>query len=82
MTDRKEKRPHRWGHATVMILLAVLLSGALMLWAWNTIAVELFQAPAIRFKHALAFQAAIAALTALPVVVARCLRRDRTKSTG
>lgn len=82
MTDRKENRPHRWGHATVMILLAVLLSGALMLWAWNTIAVELFQAPVIRFKHVLAFQASIAALTALPVFVTRCLRRDRMKSTG
>ena len=81
MTDRKQKRPHRWGHATLIILATVLVAGIAMLWAWNTLAVDLFQAPAIGFKHVLAFQFAIAALTALPLVVLGQFRRVARVST-
>ena len=80
MLDQKEGGLRRWSHIMTIVLLTVLVSGALMLWAWNTIAVELFQAPEIRFKHVLAFQAAVAALTALPLVVARRLRHDGTNA--
>lgn len=65
----------RRGHAILMAALFFLVSGALLLWAWNTIAIELLQAPAIRFKHVLALQAAVTALAALPVLVARYLLR-------
>ena len=76
MTDGHQGSYRRWGHAALMIALTVFVAGAFMLWAWNTIAIELFNAPAIGFKHIVAFQGATAALTALPLVVMRVLRQD------
>ena len=75
MSDASIARPRHWGHAAVVVALTILLGGVLMLWAWNTIAVDLFQAPVAEFRHALAFEAAIAALAALPLVLLR--RRAR-----
>jgi hypothetical protein len=74
MTDRSYPL-RRWGRAALMASLFLLVSGALLLWAWNAVAIELFDAPAIRFKHALAFQAAFAALATMPLLIARYLRR-------
>lgn len=76
MTDRLQRPYRRWGHAALVIVITVFIAGACMLWAWNSIAIELFGAPPIGFKHVVAFQVAIAALTALPLVLARQLRRD------
>lgn len=76
MISRLQGPYRRWGHPTLVIVLTVFIAGACLLWAWNAIAIELFGAPAIGFKHVVAFQAAIAALTALPLVVARALRRQ------
>ena len=76
MTDRPHESHRRWGHAALKIALTVLVAGACMLWAWNAIAIELFGAPAIGFKHVVALQAAIAGVVALPFVVARALRQS------
>ena len=45
-----------------------------MLWSWNTLAVDLFHMPQAQFKHALAFAASIAMLFFLRriSVSARC----------
>ena len=62
--------------ATVVAAAAVLLvSGVLMLWGWNTLAVELFQAPEAQFRHALAAEALLLATTALCLVAFRFGRR-------
>ncbi|MBM3510432.1 MAG: hypothetical protein FJX61_09910 [Alphaproteobacteria bacterium] len=66
-------RLHRWGHIVLIATLVVLLGSVALLWGWNTAAVDLFQAPTIKFKHALAFEAALAALVAVPLLVARGL---------
>ena len=71
MSEPTLARPRRWGHAALIVALTVLLGGVALLWAWNTLAVDLFQAPAAQFKHALALQAAIAAIVALPLILAR-----------
>ncbi|HEY5597468.1 MAG TPA: hypothetical protein VIK47_01570 [Kiloniellales bacterium] len=75
MHEPTSGRLRRWSHGVLAILLTVFASGVLLLWAWNTIAVGLFQAPAFAFKHALAVQAAIASLVAQSLVLARHLRR-------
>ena len=76
MSDLIHARPRRWGKAALIVALSVVLGGVAMLWAWNTLAVDLFQAPAAQFKHALALQAAIAAIVALPLILARRSRRS------
>lgn len=76
MTDGLQQTHRRWGHAALAITLTVLMAGAFLLWAWNSIAIELFGAPAIGFKHVIALQAAITGLVAFPLVVARALRRE------
>ena len=43
--------------ATVAIFTAM---SVLLLWSWNTLAVDLFQLPEARFKHAVAFGLLIA----------------------
>ena len=78
MSDANIANPRRWGRAAAVAALAILLGGLLMLWAWNTIAVDLFQAPAAKFWHALALEAAIAALVALPYLLLR--RRPRAQT--
>jgi hypothetical protein len=78
MIDRTTEHPRRWGHAALIVLATLLVAGVMMMWAWNTLAVDLFQAPDIRFKHVLAFEFAIVALTALPFVTLRQLRRAGT----
>jgi hypothetical protein len=77
MIDHATPHPRRWGHAALIVLATLLVGGVMLLWAWNTLAVDLFQAPEIRFKHVLAFEFAIAALTALPLVLHRQFGRDR-----
>lgn len=75
MTERHHGGARRhWGHSALVIVLTIFVAGAFMLWGWNTLAIELFGAPKIGFKHVLAFQAAVAAMVALPLVVARTLR--------
>lgn len=46
--------------------VAALLGGAIvLLWAWNTIAVDLFAAPVVGFRHALAVEVAGVVIGAL-----------------
>jgi hypothetical protein len=73
MSEQTSPRLRHRGHDALIALLAVLASAVLVLWAWNTIAVELFQAAKIGFKHALAFEAAIVSAIVAPVLIARRL---------
>lgn len=77
MSDQVKFTRFRRHRGAVRFLVGVLLGSVVVQWAWNTIAVELFQAPVIQFRHALAFQAFVVALTVLSAVTARRFRRTR-----
>lgn len=40
--------------ATLTVVAVLLVGGVAVLWSWNAIAVDLFEAPVMKFKHALA----------------------------
>ena len=65
----------RWTHGaakTAFVAIAIFLAGnILLLWSWNTLAVDLFQLPEARFKHAVAFGVLIAAASMFRICVAR-----------
>ncbi|HEX9181741.1 MAG TPA: hypothetical protein VF876_00655, partial [Burkholderiales bacterium] len=75
MTLHEPHRSRRWARRAAALLLGILAGAGALVWAWNGVAAELFLAPVIRFKHALALQAALAALAAVPLLVARWLIR-------
>ncbi|MSO89253.1 MAG: hypothetical protein EXQ89_04695 [Rhodospirillaceae bacterium] len=78
MHHDRQTRFQRRGRVAFIALLSAIGGGMLLLWAWNTIAVELFQAPNIRFKHVLAFQMGLAALTMVPLAILRLARHARS----
>lgn len=51
---------------TLLAFAASLLIIAIaVLWSWNTLAVDLFQAPAMKFRHAVAVEFLIMAIMAV-----------------
>jgi hypothetical protein len=62
----------------ILGLLAVLSAGVATVWAWNAVAVELFAAPAVRFRHVLAVQTAIATTVIAASVLVNAVRRRTT----
>jgi hypothetical protein len=62
MKSETQTHLRRHGHRVLTATLLLLLAGVLALWGWNTLAVDLFGAPAAKFKHALAFEAIAGAL--------------------
>ena len=75
MTEHQTPRRHTLGRMLVLVLLAVLSAGAATVWAWNAVAVELFAAPAIRLRHVLAVQAAIATTVVAASMLMLAVRR-------
>lgn len=64
-------RSRRYGAIALGIVAAFAIGAAALLWAWSTIAVDLFAAPAIGFRHALAAEVAVAVVAGLVVAIAR-----------
>ena len=64
---------HRYGAAkTPAIAISVFLIGSIvLLWSWNTLAVDLFQLPRAQFKHAVAFALLITGAYAFRLFVVR-----------
>lgn len=85
MTNHDHTRFRRHGRA-ILIALALLFTGAVILqWSWNGVGAELFSAPAIRFKHAVAVEMSFAVLFVLHALAARAVaggagRRERAAS--
>jgi hypothetical protein len=59
----------------VLAALAIVLAAAVqLLWAWNTLAADLFGLGTAQFKHALAAEARLAGLAAIYFGVQRLFR--------
>jgi len=72
-----ERTSRRFGHRVLLYGGAAGLWAILLLWAWNTLAVELFAAPPMGFRHAVAAETLIALpLVMLAAFVRRGHRRD------
>ncbi len=77
MTIHSE-RPWRHAAKSVLIAAAALFVGGIMIhWSWNVFAVELLQAPEMRFKHALGLEILVAAVAAVAGASARAFGRGR-----
>ena len=59
------------GKAAAIVATLLVVAGVSLMWGWNTVAVDLFQAPAAKFKHVLAFEFA---MIGLAVLAAACTR--------
>ena len=67
----------RWCHgakATLFVVAALLVGGVLILWSWNTFAGDLFQAPDMKFRHALAAEILIGVVAAIVALLTRVFR--------
>ncbi len=76
----KPKAPSRWHRLAVRavgLFSLGLIAGVLILWGWNTLAVQLFQAPLAQFKHAVAAEVLVASLVAICVAAARTFDHER-----
>lgn len=63
MTDYAQ-RPHSARPArTILLTIGSIVAGAMIfLYSWNTLATDLFNLPAIQFKHALALELCLLAI--------------------
>ena len=63
MNRTLEHKGHSFGKAAIMIAIILAVGSTVVLWSWNTLAVDLFEASAIKYKHALAFELLVATLS-------------------
>ena len=62
---------YRLGRATVVTVVVCLLGAVALMWAWNSVAVDLFHGPTLRFTHALAIEVGLAILVVVPAITFR-----------
>jgi hypothetical protein len=84
MIDAAHRESSHWGHRVMVLAITALLAGTALLWAWNTLAVELFGRSEVGFKHVAALLAALTAVPAYAIALLRMLTRvpsrpDRTR---
>lgn len=80
MTNPHHRRARRHGVLALGIVALALIGGVLVTWSWNTLATDLFEAPRMAFRHALAAEMLIgvlAAAAAIPFRLARAARLQR-----
>ena len=71
MTDHANRYTGRHGTTAIIVIAVMIVGGVLLLWSWNTIAVEMFDAPSMRFKHALAVEFTLGTIFATHAVTRR-----------
>lgn len=77
MADHRNSRLRRAARA-VLAIAGVLFAGAVvLLWSWNGFAVEILQAPALHFRHALALELLLLSAAAVPALGARLFAARR-----
>jgi hypothetical protein len=74
MSEINQAWPRRYGAPAVVAAAAYIVGAAVILWAWNMIAVDIFSAPSIAFRHAFAAEAAISAVAVVFGFAARLAR--------
>lgn len=83
MSAPHARSPHRRRVVRALwILAAFVAGGVVLLWSWNTLAVGLFAAPAVEFKHALAAELAISVAFAIAAWSVRLARPRQARETS
>ena len=77
MTDHRTHRVRGLAAAGAVVAAGLLVAGVMMLWGWNTLAVELFGARQAQFRHALAAEALVLSTATLAMMAMRLWRRAR-----
>ena len=76
-TDPTTFGARHWLTAGATVAAVLLATGVMMLWGWNTLAVELFGARQAQFRHALAAEALVLSTATLAVMAMRLSRRPQ-----
>jgi hypothetical protein len=71
MIDRNSLTSRRLAVAAAALLGVALAAGVMILWSWNTVAVDLFRAPPAQFRHAVAVEIFLAAVTGICLLATR-----------
>lgn len=74
MREHSKHQRHHTAKAIFFVAAILFVGGVLILWSWNTFAGDLFQAPDMRFKHALAAETLIVVIAAIVALSARVFR--------
>lgn len=77
MTDPRTSRLRRTTHAAAAVAGALVAGAVVLLWAWNGFAVDILQAPALSFRHALALELLLLAGAAAPALAVRLFAARR-----
>ena len=77
MTQKVNIEYHSIGKRLLIGTAIVIVSGIAVMWAWNTLAVDLFQLPAVKFRHAFAAELLLISLGAGLGIGARILGGNR-----
>ncbi len=77
MNRTLEHKGHRIGVTAIVIATLLLISSMIVLWSWNTLAVDLFQASVIKYKHALAAELLVATVS---ITLGLAFRLSSTRS--
>jgi hypothetical protein len=64
MTRKVNTECHKIGKRLLIGTAIVLVGGIAVMWSWNTLAVDLFHLPAVKFRHALAAELLLISLGA------------------
>jgi hypothetical protein len=80
MNKHHRRRSHDTAKRTLLAIAVFMAGSILLLWSWNTLAVDLFQFPEARFKHAVAFAGLMAGGFLFPLFVARIVSNGPYRS--
>lgn len=63
MTDHAQRHYSDRPARTILLTIGAIVAGAIIfLWSWNTLATDLFNLPAVQFKHAVALELCLLAI--------------------
>ena len=80
MIEQHQARWRRYGVAAIAIVATFFVGGVLIHWSWNTVAHDLFQAPVMKFRHAIAVEILVAVLAGISTFASRMANRRQARS--
>jgi hypothetical protein len=80
MNKHHRRRSHDTAKRTLLAIAVFVAGSILLLWSWNILAVDLFQFPEARFKHAVAFAGLMAGGFLFPMFVRRLVSSGPCRS--